>query len=96
MRRAVRLVSVKERQFASLFGYSVADGEPLPDELLRFGVQVADGWRRLGAGGDQLAQQLLDADVDIVADAAHHLDRLAGRCGPWSRRKLRPARPTRR
>src|SRR4029453_17988392 len=74
-----RLVSVKERQFASLFGYSVADGEPLPGELLDFGVQFADGWRRSGAGGDQLAQQLLDADVDVVADAAHHLDRLAGR-----------------
>ena len=35
------------------------------------------GW--LGAGWDQLAQQLLDAGVEVVADAAHHLDRLAGR-----------------
>jgi hypothetical protein len=31
------------------------------------------------AGRDQLAQELLDAGVDVVADAAHHLDRLAGR-----------------
>src|SRR4029453_9420368 len=33
----------------------------------------------LGAGRDQLAQQLLHAGVDVVADAADHLDRLAGR-----------------
>src|SRR5918995_6518841 len=34
---------------------------------------------RSGAGWHQLAQELLDAGVDVVADAPDHLDRLAGR-----------------
>jgi hypothetical protein len=34
---------------------------------------------RSGAGRDQLSEQLLDAGVDVVADAPHHLDGLAGR-----------------
>jgi hypothetical protein len=33
---------------------------------------------RLGAGRDELSQELSDAGVDVVEDAAHHLDRLAG------------------
>src|SRR4029453_9181024 len=36
-------------------------------------------WVPLGAGGDQRAKELLDAGVDVVADAADDLDRLAGR-----------------
>ena len=35
--------------------------------------------RQSGAGRDQLSEQLLDAEIDVVTDAADHLDRLAGR-----------------
>ena len=35
--------------------------------------------RRSGAGRDQLSEQLLDAEVHVVADAPHDLERLAGR-----------------
>lgn len=41
----------QEQQFASLFGYGVPEGEPLPDELLRFGVQFADGHKATNLGG---------------------------------------------
>jgi hypothetical protein len=40
----LRHISPRERwRFATLFGYGLPEGEPLPDELLRFGVQFADG-----------------------------------------------------
>jgi hypothetical protein len=41
--RLRQISSQQQRQFASLFGYGLPEGEPLPDELLRFGVQLADG-----------------------------------------------------
>ncbi len=57
---SVRLRNISDRErvrFASLFGYGVPEGEPLPDELLRFGVQFADGAKatnldRRSPGGD--------------------------------------------
>jgi hypothetical protein len=40
----LRHLSSRERwRYASLFGYGLPEGEPLPDELVRFGVQFADG-----------------------------------------------------
>ena len=57
---SVRLRNISDRErwrFASLFGYGIPEGEPLPDELLRFGVQFADGAKatnldRRHPGGD--------------------------------------------
>jgi hypothetical protein len=40
----------QERQFAALFGYGLPEGEPLPDEFLRFGVQFADGRKATNLG----------------------------------------------
>src|SRR4029453_7941109 len=52
----------EDQQFASMFAYGLREAAPLPDELLRFGVQLADGRKatnldnpapRLGAGGGE-------------------------------------------
>jgi hypothetical protein len=43
---SVRLRDLSDRErwrFASLFGYGIPEGEPPPDELLRFGVQFPNG-----------------------------------------------------
>lgn len=40
----LRHISPREQwRFSALFGYGLPEGEPLPDEMLRFGVQLADG-----------------------------------------------------
>src|SRR6266487_2286544 len=53
-------------------------------------------WPLSGAGRDQLGQQLLHADVELVADVAHHL-LVLDNCESPDRRgratRRRPARP---